>query len=68
MPQRQVAVLEKPLPVHILYRTTYVDVESGTLHLYEDIYGRDKILANALFGNRSVISDRSTAIQGSKGS
>jgi murein L,D-transpeptidase YcbB/YkuD len=66
--QRQVAVLEKPLPVHILYRTTYVDVESGTLHFYEDIYGRDKILANALFGNRSVISDRSTAIQGSKGS
>ena len=62
--ERQVVVLDEPVPVHILYRTTYVDVESGALHFYEDIYGRDKILANALFGDRSVIANRSTAVQG----
>lgn len=42
--KRQVAVLEKPLPVHILYRTTYVD-ENNKIHFFEDVYGRDKILA-----------------------
>ena len=42
--KRKVVVLEKPLPVHILYRTTYVD-KNNTLYFYEDIYGRDKLLA-----------------------
>ena len=42
--KRQVALLEKPLPVHILYRTTYVD-ENNTINFFEDVYGRDKILA-----------------------
>jgi L,D-transpeptidase YcbB len=42
--KRQVAVLEKPLPVHILYRTTYVDA-NNTINFFEDVYGRDKILA-----------------------
>ena len=51
--KRQVAVLEKPVPVHILYRTAFVDTESNTLHFYEDIYGRDKLLAKALFGSGS---------------
>lgn len=41
---RQVAVLEKPLPVHILYRTTYVDANNA-IKFFEDVYGRDKILA-----------------------
>jgi murein L,D-transpeptidase YcbB/YkuD len=66
--QRQVAVLEKPLPVLILYRTSYVDVDSGTLHFYDDIYGRDRVLASALFGNSSLLSNRSTASQGGKDS
>jgi murein L,D-transpeptidase YcbB/YkuD len=42
--KRQVTVLEKPLPVHILYRTTYVDA-NNTINFFEDVYGRDKILA-----------------------
>ena len=51
--ERQVVVLEQPVPVHILYRTAFVDTESNTLHFYEDIYGRDKLLASALFGSGS---------------
>ncbi|MFW2438921.1 MAG: L,D-transpeptidase family protein [Arenicellales bacterium] len=51
--ERQVVVLEQPVPVHILYRTAFVDKESNTLHFYEDIYGRDKLLASALSGNGS---------------
>ena len=42
--KRKVVVLEKPLPVHILYRTTYVDA-NNKLNFFEDVYGRDKILA-----------------------
>ena len=48
--KRQVAVLEQPVPVYILYRTAYVNLEDNTLFFYEDIYGRDKLLAKALFG------------------
>ena len=48
--KRQVAVLEQPVPVYILYRTVYVNLEDNTLFFYEDIYGRDKLLAKALFG------------------
>ena len=44
--ERQVVVLETPVPVHILYRTAFVNSEN-TIHFYEDIYGRDKILAKA---------------------
>jgi murein L,D-transpeptidase YcbB/YkuD len=51
--KRQVVVLEKPVPVHILYRTAFIDTESNTFHFYEDIYGRDKILASALFGSNN---------------
>ena len=48
--KRQVAVLEQPVSVYILYRTVYVNLEDNTLFFYEDIYGRDKLLAKALFG------------------
>ncbi len=47
--KRQVAVLEEPVPVYILYRTAYVNPEDGLLYFYEDIYGRDALLAKALF-------------------
>ena len=52
--QRKVVVLEKPLPIQILYRTTYVDSENKTIHFFEDIYGRDKILANACCPNAAA--------------
>ncbi|MEN8782400.1 MAG: L,D-transpeptidase family protein [Desulfobacterales bacterium] len=48
--KRQVAVLDQPVPVYILYRTAFVNPEDHTLYFYEDIYGRDKLLAKALFG------------------
>ncbi|MEN8806114.1 MAG: L,D-transpeptidase family protein [Desulfobacterales bacterium] len=48
--KRQVAVLDQPVPVYILYRTAFVNPEAHTLYFYEDIYGRDKLLAKALFG------------------
>lgn len=49
--ERKVVVLDKPIPVHILYRTAFVDPEDDTIVFYEDIYGRDKILARACCKN-----------------
>jgi len=45
--QRKVVKLEEPIPIHILYRTAFVEPSTNTLNFYEDVYGRDKILANA---------------------
>jgi len=45
--ERKVVKLEKPIPIHILYRTAFVDTSTNTLNFYEDVYGRDKILARA---------------------
>lgn len=39
--------LEKPIPIHLLYLTSWVD-HAGTLHFREDVYGRDEALARAL--------------------
>lgn len=39
--------LAAPVPVHILYRTAWVD-QSGTAHFRTDIYGRDRRLAEAM--------------------
>ena len=48
--KRQVVVLDQPVPIYILYRTAYVNPADNSLYLYEDVYGRDKLLAKALFG------------------
>ena len=48
--KRQVVVLDQPVPVYILYRTAFVNPEDHTLYFYEDVYGRDKLLAKALLG------------------
>jgi murein L,D-transpeptidase YcbB/YkuD len=48
--KRQVVTLDEPMPVYILYRTVVVDPEDDTLYFYNDIYGRDKLLAQALLG------------------
>ena len=47
--KRTVVPLNNPLPVHILYRTALVNPKDGTVHFYDDIYGRDTLLAQALF-------------------
>lgn len=39
--------LAKPLPVHIIYRTAWVD-DAGGLQFRDDIYGRDALLLPAL--------------------
>ncbi len=47
--KRKVVVLEQPVPVHILYRTAVVDNEDNSIRFYSDVYGRDKLLGDALF-------------------
>lgn len=39
--------LEKPVPVHIVYRTAWVDRE-GEAQFRQDMYGRDDLVMNAL--------------------
>lgn len=39
--------LKTPVPVHIVYLTAFVN-KDGTVNFREDVYGRDKILAEAL--------------------
>ncbi len=45
-PQR--VYLERPLPVHVLYWTAWVD-DNDRVNFREDIYGRDRDLLQALF-------------------
>lgn len=46
--KRKVIKLDDPLPVHLIYRTASVD-EDGVVYFSDDVYGRDKLLAKALF-------------------
>ncbi len=41
--------LKKPLPIHIVYQTVWRDMQ-GLVHFNRDIYGRDALLAKALYG------------------
>ena len=52
--ERKVFGLHQPLPVHLLYRTVWVDRNTGTAYFYDDIYGRDALLAKALFPRHKV--------------
>jgi len=45
--KRKVVRLKRPIPVHLLYWTAWVD-ENGMLHFRNDIYDRDKPLDRAL--------------------
>ncbi len=46
------ALLPEPLPVHVTYSTVWIG-EGGTVHFREDVYGRDLVLAQALFAGAS---------------
>jgi murein L,D-transpeptidase YcbB/YkuD len=48
--KQRVFILKRPLPVHIIYRTAWVDPVDGTAHFYDDIYGHDALLAKTLPG------------------
>lgn len=50
--ERKVVVLEKPVAVHILYRTAVVDPDDNSISFFEDIYGRDRLISKALFGTK----------------
>jgi murein L,D-transpeptidase YcbB/YkuD len=58
--KRKVVPLKKPFPVHILYRTVLVDPRDNTIHFYDDIYGRDTLLAQAIFTNEQPVQCRYT--------
>ena len=45
--KRTIVKLDKEVPVHIAYLTSWVN-KDGSVHFRRDVYGRDKILANAL--------------------
>jgi murein L,D-transpeptidase YcbB/YkuD len=49
----QRVLIPHPVNVHFLYLTAWVD-EGGTLQFRDDIYGRDKSLAEALWRNPSL--------------
>lgn len=44
---QRTVTLEAPVPVHVVYRTAWVD-EEGVLHLREDVYDRDRAVIDAL--------------------
>lgn len=47
--KREVVLLKKPFPIHILYRTVIVNPNNDKVHFSKDIYGRDTLLEKALF-------------------
>jgi murein L,D-transpeptidase YcbB/YkuD len=44
--------LDTPVAVHLMYETASVDAD-GRVHFLDDVYGRDRRLADALAGRRS---------------
>jgi L,D-transpeptidase YcbB len=52
--QRRVVRIPRPVTVHLLYMTAWVD-EAGTLQYREDIYGRDRKLSAALLRHRPYL-------------
>lgn len=47
-PQTQRVNLKEPVPVHLAYFTAWV--EGGKVKYRKDVYGRDKLVSNILFG------------------
>jgi len=51
--RKTVVNLETPIPVHVTYLTAWVN-KDGTVHFRNDVYGRDKRLAEGLAATRMV--------------
>ncbi|MCF8057108.1 MAG: L,D-transpeptidase family protein [Desulfocapsa sp.] len=47
--KRKIIRLHQQIPVHLVYQTVWVDKDEA-LHFSKDLYGRDKQLGKALFG------------------
>lgn len=45
--------LQRPVPTHFVYFTAWPEAD-GRLRLYDDVYGYDALLAEALFGSRAL--------------
>jgi len=52
--KRKVILLDKQLPVHILYRTVRASAATGEIFFYPDVYQRDALLAQALFARKPL--------------
>ena len=48
--KRKIVRMPKPIPVHLVYQTAWVD-KNGALQFSRDLYGRDRHLTQALFGD-----------------
>lgn len=46
--ERKVVYLDAPMTLHILYRTE-IATPDGVVRFGDDVYGRDRLRANALF-------------------
>ena len=46
--KQKVVSLKQPIPICILYRTVFMNPEDKLLYFYDDVYGRDKLLVQAL--------------------
>ncbi|MDJ0883053.1 MAG: L,D-transpeptidase family protein [Desulfobacterales bacterium] len=60
--QRQVIVLDEPVPVYLVYWTAWV-APDGTNHFREDIYGHDRMLANTLVRRAAARTACRTALR-----
>ncbi|HUV32883.1 MAG TPA: L,D-transpeptidase family protein [Devosiaceae bacterium] len=54
-------VLSRPVPVHLTYFTVAFD-GIGKMRTYDDVYGLDKKMAEALFGKAEAISDEEPTV------
>jgi len=46
--------LSEPVPVYLTYFTAWPDLKSGKINYYDDIYGRDELMAGAVTKTESV--------------
>jgi len=52
--RKRIVKLASPIPVHVTYLTSWVN-KDGSVHFRDDIYSRDKALAEALQRNSQNI-------------
>ncbi|MEX2569972.1 MAG: L,D-transpeptidase family protein [Gemmatimonadota bacterium] len=53
----RVVALERPIPVHVVYQTAWID-SAGRMEFRKDLYGHDAALGAALQGTATFAADR----------